>query len=51
MAYMITLNSKVNMGKRSAAEQVDYLEELLVNTQSSLSKMVWMKMTGTVGNN
>ena len=29
MEFMITLNSKVNTAKRSAAEQVDYLEELI----------------------
>ena len=52
MAYMITLNSKVNMVQNVAlTEQVDYLEELIGKYQSSLSKMVWMKMTGTVGNN
>ena len=34
--------------KRSAAEQVDYL---VVNIQSSLLKMVWMKTIGKVGNN
>jgi hypothetical protein len=34
---------------RTSAEQIDYLEELVTNTQSSLSKMVWMKTTGMAG--
>jgi enolase len=34
---------------RSSAEQVEYLAELAAKYQSSLMKMVWMKMTGMDG--
>ncbi len=44
--FTITLNSKVKERVRTAAEQIDYLEELVNKYPITIAKMVWTKATG-----